>query len=130
VATFLLVSTTFLTGSSLYGEVSLGSVHLALEHLSALDEFAGDGNNSEPTASQFEVSFETGNVTYAVSYQETDDALFLELPEERISVGLSTEILGSLGLGLELTMDDDYSVADGGTGDSTNSVVLQLAAEF
>ena len=117
-------------GFTLYGQAVIDKVQLAIEHLGALDNFAGDGNNSQPAATQVEVSFEAGDFTYAIAYQQTDEALFLELPEARISLGLSTEVLGGLGLGLELTVDDDYAIADGGTGDTTNSVVLQLAAEF
>ena len=117
-------------GSSIYGGFTFGSAQLFVEHLRALDEFAGDGNNSEPSATQFEISFEAGDFIYAAAYQETDEALFLGLPEERISVGLSTEILGGLGLAVELLRDEDYAIADGGTGDSTDSLVLQFAAEF
>ncbi len=117
-------------GSSLYGELELGAVQIFAEYLTALDELGVDGNNSEPSAAQLEVALTSGNFTYALSYQQTDEALFLDLPEERVSVGMSTEVLGGLGLGVELTFDEDYSVSDGGTGDSTNSLVLQLSAEF
>ena len=117
-------------GFNIYGEFTIGSVMLFVEHLSALDEFAGDGNNSEPSATHFEIVYEMGAFTYAAAYQETDEALFSALPEERISVGLSTEIFGGLDLGIELVRDEDYAVADGGTGESIDSIVFQFAAEF
>ena len=106
------------------------TVQLMLEHLRALDELAVDGNNSEPRATQLEIAFAANNFIYGVAYQETDEASFLGLPEERISIGLSTEILSGLDLALELVRDDDYSVADGGTGDSANQLVVQFAAGF
>jgi hypothetical protein len=118
-----------IAGAAIFTELSFGSMTIFAEHLSALDGYTPE-NNAEPSASQLEVAFTAGDFIYAASYQQTEDALFLALPENRISVGFSTEMLGGLGLGLELTMDDDYSVADGGTGESTNSVTLQLAAEF
>ncbi len=117
-------------GASFHASASLGNVTLMTEYLTALDEFANDGNDSEPNAFQVEAAVELGAITYAVSYQETDEAVFLELPEERISVGLSTEVLGGLGLGIQFQHDEDYSAADGGSDEDTDSIVIQLAAEF
>lgn len=117
-------------GASFYASANFSSVTLLAEYLTALDEFANDGANSEPEAMQLEVAIAMGAFTYALSYQETDEAVFLELPEERISFGVSTEIFNGIGLGVQLQRDSDYSSADGGTDDDTNSVVLQLAAEF
>lgn len=117
-------------GFSIHGAVNLGGINLFVEQLSAIDPLANDGNNSEPSATQFEVSVESGDMTFAFAYQETDEALFLELPEQRISLGFSTEVTEGLGLGVEFNKDDDYEVADGGSGESTNSLVIQLAAEF
>jgi len=116
-------------GASIYSELTFGPAQVFVEHLSALDELAVDGGNSEPSATQFEVSFKAGNFTYSASYQETDEAQFLDLSEARVSVGLNTEILGGLGLGIELAKDEDYA-GNGGTGESTNSLVFQFAAEF
>ncbi len=117
-------------GASFHAVANIGSIVLMTEYLTALDELANDGNDSEPNAFQIEAAIELGAITYAVSYQETDEAVFLELPEERVSLGLSTKILGGLGLGVQLQHDEDYSIADGGSGDDTDSIVIQLAAEF
>lgn len=117
-------------GASIYGAVNLGDINLYIEQLGALDPLAGDGNTAEPNATQLEISVAAGDITYAIAYQETDEALFLDLPEQRISLGLSTEITEGLGLGVEFNQDDDYGTTEGGTGQSTNSLVLQLAAEF
>lgn len=117
-------------GASVYTEITISSVKLVLEHLRALDELAVDGDDSEPQATQFELSFAVNNFTYGIAYQETDEAQFLGLPEERISIGFNTEIAAGLDLRVELLRDDDYSVADGGTGDTTNQLVVRLAAGF
>ena len=117
-------------GVSVYGSINIGAMTVLAEHLSALDDFGVDGNGSEPSASQFEVAVGAGNFTYAISYQQTDESVFIGLPEERLSVGFSTEIFGGISLGAQLQQDEDYSVANGGSGDTTNAAVIQLAAEF
>ena len=66
----------------------------------------------------------------AMAWQETQDALFLELPERRQSVGASTALDEKTTLGLEVWRDRDYSVANGGTGDRSNNIGLLLTREF
>ena len=117
-------------GTSVYSKFTIESVQFFVEHLRALDKFAVDGNNSEPTATHVEIAYAMGAFTYAAAYHKTDEALFLALPEERFSLGLITEVLGGLNLGMELVRDEDYATTDGGTGEFTDSIVIQLAAEF
>ena len=117
-------------GVSVYGSINVGAMTIMAEHLSALDDFGADGKGSEPSASQFEVAVGAGDFTYAISYQQTDESKFIDLPEERLSVGFSTEIFGGISLGVQLQQDEDYSAANGGSGDTTNAAVIQLAAEF
>jgi hypothetical protein len=112
-----------IAGAAVFTEIAFGGVTIFAEHLSALDGYSPE-NNAEPSASQLEVAFEAGNFTYAASYQQTDEAGFLDLPEERISIGFSTEVFDGLGLGVELARDEDYA------GDTTNNFVVQLAAQF
>ena len=116
-------------GAAVNASVAFGTVTLIAEYLTALEEFT-DARQSEPEAFQLEAAIEWGAFTYAVSYEETDEALFLELPEERVSFGVSTEMLDGVGLALQYFRDSDYSVSDGGTGGDTDNLVLQLAAEF
>ena len=112
-----------ISGAAIFTELTLGAVTVFAEYLGALDGYSPE-NNAEPSASQIEAAYELGRFTYVVSYQQTDDAAFLDLPEERVSVGLSTEIFNSLGLGIELARDEDYR------GDMTTNFVMQIAAEF
>ncbi len=115
-----------ISGAAVFAEFGFGAVTVFTEFLTALDKYENTDDNieAEPSAAQFELAFKAGDFTYAASYQQTDDAEFIGLPEERVSVGFSTEIFGGLGLGVELTRDEDYA------GDTTNNFVLQLAAEF
>ena len=65
------------------------------------------------------------------AYQETDEAVALELPEERLSAAISVEVMDNTTLSLEWAHDDDDSTADGGTGASGGDTVTgQLAVEF
>ncbi len=116
-------------GASFYASAGIGNVTLLAEYLTAFDEFS-DSRSSEPEAFQLEAAIEVGAFTYALTYEETDEAAFLELPEERISFGVSTQIFNVVDIALQLQRDNDYSASEGGSDNDTNSVVLQLAAEF
>ena len=45
-------------------------------------------------------------------------------------VGLSVEMGEGVGLSAEWKRDEDYGEAEGGTGQSDDTVTVQLAAEF
>lgn len=68
--------------------------------------------------------------TVAVGYQETREALALELPRSRFLTAFSVEVYEMVSLSLEWAHDKDYGVADGGTGKSADTVTTQLAVEF
>jgi hypothetical protein len=63
-------------------------------------------------------------------YQTTDESLALGLPEERIITALSVALMKNTNLGLEIVRDSDYSIAEGGTGQSGNTITAQLAVSF
>ncbi|MFW6322315.1 MAG: hypothetical protein ACOC02_01675, partial [Guyparkeria sp.] len=65
-----------------------------------------------------------------IGYQGTDEALALELPESRVIAALSVEIFPHTALSFEYAADEDYDVADGGTGESAGTFLTQLAAVF
>jgi hypothetical protein len=52
------------------------------------------------------------------------------MPEERIIGVLSTEIYTNTSLSLEYALSEDYSKEEGGTGEDSNSVILQMLVEF
>jgi hypothetical protein len=123
--------------------VSLGVVagrfNLIGEYLSATDAFDADSlawkdKGAKPSAWNVELGYSFpvfGKETVAaVAYQGTDEAVALELPKESWLVGWSIGILENTALSFEYRHDSDYSENQGGTGDSGNSFVAQLAVEF
>lgn len=109
------------------------------EYLGALDAFQVDelafnGRGAEPSAWNFEVAYtreiKGKETTFAVGLQKTNEALALELPEERILASIGVGIWKNTSLALEYLHDEDYSVADGGTGNDANAATAQLAVEF
>lgn len=113
-------------------------------HLSATawtTDVANDGatalaSDLNPEALHVELSSELNDWTLAVAYQQTDDMVNAAdtdgsfLPEQRISVGASKSLTENISLGLEVWQDEDYSVADGGTGNDALGAVVQVAVEF
>lgn len=127
----------------LHGHAQLGPVSLVAEavraedfsdqeRLTALTALAPVGKT--PSAWQLEIDYAVSlfgrEYTLATAWQESDDALFLELPERRQSIGASTLLDEKTSLNLEIWRDHDYSEADGGTDDHTNNIALQLTREF
>jgi hypothetical protein len=119
----------------------LNNFSLIAEYLAAAEEFTngdvlGDGgaftvaNREQPTASNVELAFDTGRATIAVAYQITEEALFLGLPETATSIAVSFDLMEGAGIGIEYISNEDYSVADGGTGETETAFTVQLAVEF
>jgi hypothetical protein len=119
--------------------VVVGQFNFIGEYLSATDNFDPDSlsfkdNGAEPSAWNIELGYSfpvLGKETVAaVAYQGTDEALALELPKESWLVGWSIGIFENTALSFEYRHDSDYDEDDGGTGESGNSFVAQLAVEF
>jgi hypothetical protein len=126
----------FVASAAVSFSMNIGNTTLNAEHIAVLDEFAagdlgGVAAGAEPTASMIDVGFDLGRgVGFAVGYQVTDEALFLGLPETITLVAVSKELGDSASVSLEYKTADDYSVADGGTGESASQFTVQVAAEF
>jgi ankyrin repeat protein len=122
----------------------LGANGFTFEHINFLDSFPAtqaDFNNhsADITINHFEytrgVSLSGKNITLGLGYQQTEELLFTELPESRLSFVITGEISSGIALSLEIFEDNDYSSNDvafgeAGTGKSANGLVFQLAAEF
>ncbi len=117
----------------------LGNLSLLAEYLGASEDFEShevefDGDGAEPSSYMIEAAWDfdlAGKpATIAVGYQETDEALALELPEERFLLGFSVEMMEGVALAIEGAFDDDYGESDGGTGKDADIVTVQLATEF
>jgi len=109
------------------------------EYLSATDDFdaadlAFNGTGAQPSAWNLELDYAFAlagrEAGVAVAWQGTAEALALELPETRWLAALSVGIYDQTTLALEYAHDQDYSVGDGGSGEDTDTVTLQLAVEF
>lgn len=130
----------YIDGYSVHGVYRTGPWSFMGEYLSANDEFqpgelAWKGRGAEPEAWNLEVGYDfvafgdrESNV--AVAFQGTDEAVSLELPEDRFLVGLSTTLYENTSLALEYSHAEDYSVSDGGTGEDGDALTLQVAVEF
>ncbi|MFP4463450.1 MAG: LbtU family siderophore porin [Guyparkeria sp.] len=119
--------------------LGLGEAMLVGEYLTASDSFraselAFDGDGARPAAWNVEASYGfdlIGRPARAgIGYQGTDEALALELPESRVIAALSVEIFPHTALSFEYAADEDYDVADGGTGESAGTFLTQLAVVF
>jgi len=105
-----------------------------VEYLTASEQFdvadlAFKGAGAEPKAYNIEYSF-TGDINFGVAYQKTEEAVALGLPESKVLATVSTELYENTGLSFEYSSSDDYSVADGGTGESANAMVMKLDVSF
>ena len=127
------------SGWSASGMLRFGSLSFLVEYLGASEDFEAhemefDGDGAEPSSYMLEAAYDFDlagkSSTIAIGYQETDEALALELPEERFMLGFSVEMMEGVTLAVEGAFDDDYSVSDGGTGKDAEIVTVQLASEF
>ncbi len=127
-------------GFAVSGMVTFGSFNIFAEYLTATDEFemeelAFDGEGARPEALNIEAgyTFNLGGIAMvaALAYQRTDEAVVLELPQERIIGGLSAEIFENTLLSIEWAHDEDYSDSEGGTDElGGDTITSQLAVEF
>ncbi|MCD6534789.1 MAG: LbtU family siderophore porin [Deltaproteobacteria bacterium] len=129
----------YVSGFTAHANFSWQGFNLIGEYLGATDDFKADelefkGKGAQPEAWNIEVGyiFEiAGHETViAMAYQGSDEALALELPEERFLGTVGIGLIDGLSLALEYAHDEDYDKKDGGTGDNADTVTLQMALEF
>ena len=129
----------YVEGVSAHLILNFGPVMLIGEYLGACDDFetnelAFNGDGAQPEAWNIEVAFAAeiaGKETvFALGYQGTDEALALELPEERYMAAVSVGIIANTCLTFEYLHDKDYDESDGGTDDDADVFTAQLAIEF
>ncbi len=129
----------YVDGITAHAILSWQGVQLTGEYLGALDdfkvselEFKGDGAEPEAWNIELGYTFEIASheTVFALAYQGTDEALALELPEQRYLGSFGIGLIDGLSLAIEYAHDKDYDKNDGGTGDSADSVTMQLALEF
>lgn len=93
-----------------------------------------NGNPAKPAAYNIEAGYELllfgKEATVALATQGSSEAQSLGLPESRLLEGVSINIREQTSLSFEWAKSDDYDMADGGTGLSTNQYTAQIAVEF
>ncbi|KTG17254.1 MULTISPECIES: LbtU family siderophore porin [unclassified Guyparkeria] len=119
--------------------LGMGDVTLVGEYLTANDSFdagelAFNGDGAQPAAWNVEASYGFDLLgkpaSASIGYQGTDESVALGLPESRVLAALSVEIFRYTALSVEYAHDEDYDIADGGTGESAGTFLTQLAVEF
>lgn len=65
-----------------------------------------------------------------LGYQTTNQAAALNLPKTRWLAGYGIEVVKDTSLGIEWDHDNQYKVANGGAGNTTNLVSLRVSAKF
>ncbi|OQW85938.1 MAG: hypothetical protein BWK76_07290 [Desulfobulbaceae bacterium A2] len=126
-------------GLALSAGATFGPVSLSAEYVAALDnydpaQFAFGADGAKPRAWQAEVAYTMEimerETVFALGYQGTSEALALGLPETRLLAAASVELVPHINLALEYFHDEDYGIADGGTGEGADTVTLKLAFEL
>ena len=126
-------------GYAVHAVLNIGPLGIIGEYVGAAEGFEADElpfgtGGAQPTAWQLEAgyTFELGGkeAVLAVGYQETGEALALELPETRLMGAFGIEIYDNTTLSFEYAHDEDYDESDGGTGNDADVGTAQLAVEF
>lgn len=122
-------------GISAHASFNMNSMSIIIEYLGALDAFdvseiPFNGVGAEPSATNIEFGVEVGEAMLAVGYQATEEALDLGAPETRLLIAYSTEIYEATSLSFEYAQDSDYELTDGGSGETADTITIQLATEF
>ncbi|MGJ3261369.1 MAG: LbtU family siderophore porin [Rhodospirillales bacterium] len=129
----------YVSGFDVHGDVAFSGVTLRGGYLSALKSFqpsevAFDGQGAKPAAWHAEAAYTMPilghDTTFAATVQGTKDALALGLPETRYGAAVTVGIVEHFSVTAEFLHDEDYSVADGGTGNSGHTATIKLAAEY
>jgi hypothetical protein len=118
----------FDNGFKIYGEYITSFSKFAQQDLA----FKNQG--AQVSAYQSEVSYTREmfgkEMTIAASFQKSKESNALSIAETRFTFGVSRELVQDTVLYCEFFHDDDYDVADGGTGKSGNSFAALLAHSF
>lgn len=125
----------YVAGLSVYATASFDKASMYFEFITALDEFdmadiTFNGNKAKPSTSNLELAYETDNAIIAIAFQTSKEALDLGLPESRLLLSYSMEVMRNTSLAFELASDKDYSTVDSGAGKTASAFTTQLAVAF
>ncbi len=129
----------YVPGVSVSGILDTGPFTFIAEYVGATKafksgEFSFNDDGAKLAAYNLEASygFDWGGkeATVALGFQQTKEAIELELPETRLLIALSLGIYENTTVSFEYARDEDYKVSDDGTGEDAGNFTAQLAVEF
>jgi hypothetical protein len=124
----------YTAGATVSAVIGVADFTLIGEYLAALDSDYLASEDSEPAAWNFEFGYSfdiSGHgASVTATYQGSDEAAILGLPETRIGAAFGFDVVDGLGIAFEYVHDEDFDTSDGGTGESADAVTCQLALEF
>ncbi|MCW8839738.1 MAG: LbtU family siderophore porin [Gammaproteobacteria bacterium] len=94
--------------------------------------FPGEGARPSAWNLELDYSFQMmgKEASLGVARQRTSEAVALELPKSKTLATFSVALFEATALSLEYAMAEDYSLSDGGSGESGGVFTVQLATEF
>ncbi len=122
----------YVGGLAAHAVFEMDNLSIFAEYVTALEKFdaadlASSGGGAKPNAYNLEIAYAFGDISIALGIQETDEAEAVELDEQRLILGVATEIAENAFLGVELMRASTYEE----NGDDEITVLtMQLAVEF
>jgi len=126
-------NTSAVSGISVFATKSIEKSLIYLEIISELKAYsATDFNNRATDSNTFnlETGIETPDLLFAVGYQTAKESRNTELPKKRYIAAYSMDLKKDTALAFEITLDKDYPVIYGGTGNRYVNLTAQLAIAF
>ena len=122
---------------TLSGQWTLGELSVLGEYLTSLGTLQYDdglnGIHFKPRALQLELDYTAAIQqqawTFAIAWQQTENVAGF-IPRQRFSVGGATDLFPGVSTGMEFWYDTNYSESDGGSGENSMNLVVQISAEF
>lgn len=129
----------YIGGLEAHGSIGYQGFALLGGYMKAADSFQTgevnfNGIGAEPAAWNLEAAYTMPildkETTFAATIQGTDEALALGLPESRYGGAVTVGVMENTAVTAEYLHDEDYGVADGGTGGDSHTATLKLAVDF
>lgn len=121
---------------SYYFKANYQDIHFIFEHIQTnkfdVTDIALNSKATEVSSCQFELGYEFLDNTIALGWQLSKGAVATTntQPEKRFLISFAREIFKNTTLAGEYYKSEDYSIADGGTGNKDQQFTIQLAIEF
>ncbi|RDH92416.1 MAG: hypothetical protein DIZ77_00775 [endosymbiont of Seepiophila jonesi] len=128
-----------ISGYSVHALATTGRFTVIGEYLAASSAFnsadlAFNGTGAKPVAFNVEANYffslADKEAIFAIAWQGTQETLALALPESRYLATLSVGIYENTVLSFEYAHDEDYAASEGGSGETTDTITVQLAVVF